>query len=204
MINECKIIDESYMNKRMGAMGWIKCVALRVVDGDTLKVKVVDNFNCKDFYTAQSFRLRLAGVDAPELKLDTSEVNNNLNEQNSMPLAKEARAFVCNFIKFNDCLDEGAKCHKSAVFDLFAIKRDQYDRVLGFVFVNGVMLNLHLLYEGLAELYEGPDAQYCTYEKYLKIGLDIGKLFGKGIHGLKTRETTVEYKRRMKKDSLDC
>ncbi|OQS54081.1 lcl3 [Ecytonucleospora hepatopenaei] len=180
----------TFYSKEGNTLGWIKCIALRIVDGDTIKVKVVETFKNKEFYISQCLRVRLAGIDTPEI--------NHFDESLSMPFAFEAREFVCDFLKFSEDFEENEISSNSCVFDVFAVKRDQYDRILAFLFVNNKMLNMHLLYNGYAELYEGPDAQYYNYSKWLKVALSIGVYYKKGIYGMEKRESTMEYKKRLK------
>jgi micrococcal nuclease len=93
---------------------------VRVVDGDT----IIINFNGKEE------RLRMIGIDTPETVHPTKPVE---------PFGPEASEYTKRRL-------EG----KKAGVELDVQERDQYGRLLAYVWVDGVMINNELLEEGLA------------------------------------------------------
>ena len=59
-----------YTEEQMYEMGFFKIRARlnKMADGDTFKVEIVRNFNLKDVNTGDVIKIRLAGVDTPEIK----------------------------------------------------------------------------------------------------------------------------------------
>jgi micrococcal nuclease len=93
---------------------------VRVVDGDT----IIINFNGKEE------RVRMIGIDTPETVHPTKPVE---------PFGPEASEYTKRRL-------EG----KKAGVELDVQERDQYGRLLAYVWVDGVMINNELLEEGLA------------------------------------------------------
>lgn len=91
-------------------------------DGDTFSVKV----------DGKTERVRLLMVDTPEM---------NYKENNPQPYAEEAKDFTINIL-------ENAK--KIELLHDVGDKADHYDRLLAYVFVDGVLLQERLLEEGYA------------------------------------------------------
>jgi len=103
---------------------------IRAVDGDTIDVMIDHGFRV---YTRQ--RLRLARIDAPELRDKDPEV---------MKRAFEARDFIVHFF-----VENGFRCA------LYTEKTDRFGRYIAEVEVNGKNLSDELLRVGLAETYRG-------------------------------------------------
>jgi len=110
----------------------------RVIDGDT-----VDVFIDLGFDIIKSARIRLLGIDTPELRS---------KEELEKQAAQDAKAFVEKW--FHDCEIDGV--------DIFVRthKSDKYGRYLGVFFTTGqddseYLLNQQLLDEGLAKEYDG-------------------------------------------------
>ena len=91
-------------------------------DGDTINVEV----------DGQKERVRLLMVDTPEM---------NYKENNPQPYAEEAKQFTIELL-------ENAK--KVELLHDKGDKTDHYDRLLAYVFVDGVLLQERLLAEGFA------------------------------------------------------
>ncbi len=102
---------------------WMEVV--KVVDGDTIKVKINDKIES----------VRLIGIDAPELS-DSSQKGLK---------AIEAKEFLINLIG-----NEKVRLEADETQD----DRDVYDRLLRYVFLeNGKMVNEEMIKENLAEEY---------------------------------------------------
>lgn len=95
------------------------------VDGDTIKVYIEGN--------KQS--IRLLAVDTPETVKVGTEVE---------PYGKEASEFTCNKIKEASVIE--------LEYDAGSNKKDKYDRVLAWVYVDGVLLQEMLIKEGYAKV----------------------------------------------------
>jgi len=119
----------------------ITAKVVRVVDGDTIIV----NFNGKDE------RVRLIGIDTPESV--HPDVSRNL------PEGKTAYEFTKSRL-------EG----KEVVLEFDVQERDQYGRLLAYVYLNGVMFNKTLLEEGYARV-----ATYPPNVKYVEEFTEIQK-----------------------------
>lgn len=91
-------------------------------DGDTISVQM----------DGEKKRVRLLMIDTPEMNYDKGD---------PMPYAEEAKAFTVDLL-------ENAKSVE-LLFDK-GPKADKYDRLLAYVYVDGVMLQEALLEEGLA------------------------------------------------------
>ena len=103
---------------------------LQVIDGDTLEV----------MRDGETFRVRMKGIDTPELYPDSGEPE---------PLAEEARSFVAERVGLQVGLEYDAACN--TVPGVTCI--DDYGRTLAYVrLTNGDDLALLLLQEGLARL----------------------------------------------------
>ncbi|WP_052360720.1 thermonuclease family protein [Oceanobacillus manasiensis] len=110
----------------------------RVVDGDTVKV----------IYNGKEETVRLLLVDTPETKHPSKPVQ---------PLGPEASSFAKEVL-------EGEQV--GLEFD--GPKRDKYDRLLAYLWVDGVMFNQMLLEQGLARLAYVYDPPYNHFEAYMK------------------------------------
>jgi micrococcal nuclease len=103
----------------------------RVVDGDTIRVFYTPaNVAGTEQARRKSIRVRLIGVDAPEVAR---------GDEPAEPYAAEATEFTRGFLSGNRvCLQFGPR------------RLDQYHRVLAYVFVDGAMLNEEIVRQGLA------------------------------------------------------
>ncbi|TMN21574.1 hypothetical protein FH966_01375 [Lentibacillus cibarius] len=110
----------------------------RVVDGDTIKI----NLNGKQ----ETVRLLL--VDTPETKHPSKPVQ---------PFGPEASDFAKRTLS-----------GKSIQLEYDGPKRDKYDRLLAYVWVDGKMFNQMLLEKGLARLAYVYDPPYTHYQTYMK------------------------------------
>lgn len=93
-------------------------------DGDTFNVKV----------DGQKERVRLLMVDTPEMNYDKGE---------PMPYAEEAKEFTTSIMEQAETIE--------LLFDK-GPETDNYDRLLAYVFVDGVLLQELLLQEGYAAM----------------------------------------------------
>lgn len=107
----------------------------RVVDGDTIKIDL----------NGEKETVRLLLVDTPETK------HPNLPEQ---PYGKEASAFAVEKL-------EG----KEIEIEFDGPKRDQYDRLLAYIWIEGTNFNQLLLEEGLARFAYVYDPPYTHQDK---------------------------------------
>lgn len=116
-------------------------VVTHVSDGDTLKVTTGNGTVVK---------IRLAGMDTPE----TQKVNRKTGKVNKpgQPYGEEATEFV-----------KKAALSKTVRVDVYGV--DRYQRILGFVFIGTINLNLQLVASGLAEVYQG--GEYGAYKSEL-------------------------------------
>jgi micrococcal nuclease len=104
----------------------------RVVDGDTIEVSPTVNGNGE---------VRLIGMDTPETKDPSEEVE---------PLGPEASAFATD-----------ALTGKSVGLEFDVERKDQYGRLLAYVYLGGKMFNEVLIEEGLAQAYPyEPNTRY--------------------------------------------
>lgn len=102
-----------------------------VIDGDTIQIQFIENppVDCK-----WNERVRLIGVDTPELFTTPPEY-----------FAQEARNYTNQYYLANVIFE----------FDTVSAKRDKYDRLLGFVYVDGssYSLNEELIENGIGYYY---------------------------------------------------
>jgi endonuclease YncB( thermonuclease family) len=103
---------------------------IRVVDGDTLRVRLVDP--APEILRVHLVRLR--GVDAPELHDQRTEIRAK---------AKAAKAWL------------DARVHDDDELILIDVEKDKYGRLLASVRVGGQDLALGLIEAGLAKPYDG-------------------------------------------------
>ena len=103
--------------------GKVKAKVLRVVDGDTLKVQIVD----------KDYKVRLLGVDTPESVSPKKEKN-----------TKEGK-IASEYTKKNL---EG----KDIILEFDVSPYDRYGRLLAYVYVDGICYNEKLLEEGYAKV----------------------------------------------------
>lgn len=114
---------------------------VRVVDGDTIIIS---------YHYKSEERIRLIGIDTPELD-DPSDNSGNLTD------GEIAAAYT-----------QGSLLGKSVALELDVQERDQYGRLLAYVYVDGKMLNAKLLEEGYAVV-----ATYPPNVKYVDVFTDI-------------------------------
>jgi micrococcal nuclease len=108
-----------------------------VIDGDTIVVDMNGKLE----------RVRLIGVDTPELKAEKNKPYEYDNITNLTLLAEwgwKAKEFAEKWLE--------GKIVKLE-FDEFAGYRDKYGRILAYVYVNGTDFNALLLEKGLARVY---------------------------------------------------
>lgn len=102
-----------------------------VIDGDTIQIQFIDKTppDCK-----WNERVRLIGVDTPELFTTPPQY-----------FAQEARNYTNQYYLANVLVE----------FDTVSAKRDKYDRLLGFVYVDGssYSLNEELIKNGIGYYY---------------------------------------------------
>lgn len=113
----------SLETKKTSDNSTFKATVKRVVDGDTLLIS----------YEGKEERVRLLLVDTPESVKEGVEVQ---------PFAKEASDYV------KKLLPPGTNIE----VELGEEERDQYDRLLAYIYVDGKMLNETLIAEGYARV----------------------------------------------------
>jgi micrococcal nuclease len=106
---------------------------IKIVDGDTVDLKIDLGFN---IFTVQ--RIRLAGIDAPELKGLTEEERKH---------ATEAKNFVVNY--FEEAKTNGYQIYVKTTLD------DKYGRMLGRIHCNNKCLNDLMISNKMAVPYTG-------------------------------------------------
>jgi micrococcal nuclease len=123
---------------------------VRVVDGDTLIVNI----------EGVEERVRLIGVDTPE--------SMHPDEGKNSPLGDIASEFTKNAL-------EGC----SVAIEIDVQDRDQYGRLLAYVYVDGIMFNKILLYEGMAQMATfPPNVKYVEEFKEIQKGaVEAGRGF---------------------------
>jgi micrococcal nuclease len=123
--------------REVSIQGLLLCRVSRIIDGDTIVVA----FDDPPFLTAAEERVRLLGVNAPELG----------NSKESMELgAFEARAFL------KERLTEG-----TVYLALDYLLRDGFGRLLAYLFLpDGACVNGELLAAGRARLYDNPNIHF--------------------------------------------
>ncbi len=123
---------------------------IKVVDGDTIQIK----------YNGKKERVRLIGIDTPESVHPDEEKNTEYGKMAS---------------EYTKSLLEGKKV--SLEFDVE--KRDKYDRLLAYVYLDGEMVNKKLLAEGYARLETVPPN--VKYVEEFKDALKNAKEAKKGL-----------------------
>ncbi len=107
----------------------------KVYDGDTLLVKDRNH----------SFKVRLAGIDAPET---------GYQERPGQPYSRKAKQYLSRLVLYRQV---GLKTHG----------RGGYDRLLAEVFYEEKNINLAMVRAGLAEVYRGRRPQALDSDQYL-------------------------------------
>jgi micrococcal nuclease len=106
----------------------------RIIDGDTIRVFYTPaGANAADNDPLQSIRVRLIGIDAPEVER---------GDRPAEPYAAEATEFAREFLS-----------GKKAYLRFGPRRLDQHGRVLAYVFVDDAMLNEEIVRQGLAKEY---------------------------------------------------
>lgn len=123
---------------------------VRVVDGDTIIVRI----------DGKDERVRLIGIDTPESVHPDASLNSELG--------KIASAYTKNLL-------EG----KKVSLELDVQERDQYGRLLAYVFLDGIMVNRTLLTAGMAQI-----ATYPPNVKYVEDFRALEKVARDGNVGL--------------------
>jgi micrococcal nuclease len=137
---------------------------LRIIDGDTLNVKIQGKEEC----------IRLIGIDAPESKANRKanrdSWKNGEDLQSIIIMGKKATTFTKALVKKDDTV--------KIEFDVQ--KRDKYNRLLAYVYLaDGRMLNEEILKAGFASLmtippnvsYRGKFAKAVTEARENRRGL---------------------------------
>lgn len=127
-----------------------EATVLKVIDGDTIEVLIGEKVE----------KIRLLGIDCPELEFGKNrpEKFENISTERLNYWAFVARNFTKNLI-------EGKKVKFS--YDYFSDKRDKYNRILAYVYVDGVDLGEVLIKNGLARVYV--EADFQKKNKYLSL-----------------------------------
>ncbi len=119
---------------------------LRVVDGDTLKVR----------YLGEDESVRLIGIDTPESRVNKKTKKDAKRSKQDIEtivaMGKRATAYVEGLVKPGDTI--------TIEFDVQ--ERDRYKRLLGYVYLsNGKMLNEEIVKAGYANVMTiPPDVKY--------------------------------------------
>lgn len=105
---------------------------LEVYDGDTVTVDVDFGFSIR-----MEMRIRLYGIDTPELRGD------------ERPDGLVSRNYLREMILGKDIILETIKDS----IRIFNLAEGKYGRILGIIHFNGLNVNEHLINEGLAKKY---------------------------------------------------
>jgi endonuclease YncB( thermonuclease family) len=109
---------------------------VRVSDGDSIKVLMQGTL----------IRVRLVGIDAPEL---------GAKEKYRQPFSQKAKKYLSSMI-----LNESVNIERYGV--------DRYSRILGIIFYDGKNINLEMVRAGLAEVYRGKKPKGFDVYPFLK------------------------------------
>ena len=139
---------------------------VRVVDGDTLKVRDPDA-NHLAVRSERGVRLRLLGIDCPESVKPNHPVE---------PWGPEAAEFATQFI-----------ADRSVRLQFDRRRVDFYGRYLAYVFVDEQMLNEELVREGLARVSTFP-GDSLTMTRRLRAAEDEARQNVRGIWSVRTRK----------------
>ena len=152
----------------------IEGIVTKISKGNTIQV-LTDN--------QTKLRVRLAGIDCPEtskISLKTGKVN-----KPGQPFADEAAIFTGRMV--------AGKRVK-----LVAYGPDRYQRILAFVFVGGVNVNLELVKAGLAEVYRVKGA-VGAHRRELERAESEARIARRGMWAQGDKyESPAEYRKRMK------
>lgn len=108
----------------------IECATvIKVYDGDTITVKMLNS--------GDKYKVRLIGIDTPELK-------DNKHGKKS-PYASLCKKYLSDLI-----------LNKDIELECDVQRFDRYNRLLAYVYYKGEMVNLKMLKEGYAKLYTVP------------------------------------------------
>ncbi|MDQ7056296.1 MAG: thermonuclease family protein [Persephonella sp.] len=133
---------------------YIKAKVIRVIDGDTIIVKIPETtFNSRKTLKNLRFTVRLIGIDTPESKpnrrarLQSKETERDV--KTIIQLGKRAKRFTENLLSIKRT---GKKRFYKTVFLEFDIQpQDRYGRLLAYVWLSdGRMLNREIICEGYA------------------------------------------------------
>ena len=130
-------------------------------DGSVTLAKCTDGDTAHFYINGEDTTVRFLGIDTPET------VKPNTPEQ---PFGKEASNYTCNFL--TNAKEIRIEYEESN-------KTDKYGRSLGWIFVDGVLLQTQLVKEGLAEVKYLED--HYKYANELKIAEKEAKANSLGI-----------------------
>ncbi|KAI5152170.1 hypothetical protein ENBRE01_2622 [Enteropsectra breve] len=151
----------------------------RVSDGDGFYFVHMPIFSCSPKEHAQALKVRLAGIDAPEVR--------SFNYK-AQPLSGEARDKLTSLIS-----------NKTVIIKILDI--DFYGRIVCMVYARKAFfhlenVNLSMLHSGLACVYDGNDASYGDIYDQLILAENKAKEAKLGIWGVKGFELPMDYKKR--------
>ncbi len=156
-VEELGKLEKTKKGRNLNKSSFISSIfVLKISDGDTLEVG----------YRGVKERVRLIGIDAPEITMDErvklKAETNNQDLKTIIPKGKKAKNFVMSLVKPKDTL--------RIEFDVQ--QRDRYGRLLGYVYLqNGKMLNEEILKAGYANLLTiSPNVKYVKrFKKAYKV-----------------------------------
>ncbi|CAB49969.1 thermonuclease family protein [Pyrococcus abyssi] len=111
---------------------------VKVVDGDTVYVKLSNG---------ETVKVRLIGIDAPELEEDLMRPGEYPGIHNLSCLVKYgyiAKEFLKNYTLGKDV---------TLIFDSIQGRKDKYGRLLAYLYINGTDVNAELVKMGLARVF---------------------------------------------------
>ncbi len=120
-----------------------------VNDGDTIEVKRDDNQITE--------KIRMLGINTPEERYQDDEGNWVYDPE---PYAEAAFHYTYNLVK-----DKTVRVYYASDSNY---QRDPYNRVLGVVVINGRILNIELLRNGLAKRYFYNENPILKFEEWVK------------------------------------
>ncbi len=142
-------IDFDYQNKSFIEDGVGEVELVYATDGDTASFK--------DLVTNETFRLRFLGVDTPESTIEKD------------PWGKAASNYTKKKL---------TEAH-TIVLEAEGSRQDNYDRYLGFVWIDGKLLNLELV----EQAYSNSTLVNSKYESYFSLAASEAKKTGRRFYG---------------------
>lgn len=142
-------MDFNYEDKSFINDGVGEVELIYSIDGDTAKFK--------DIITGETFNLRFLGIDTPESTIDKD------------PWGKAASEYT----------KKKLETAKTIVLEAEGARTENYGRYLGFVWIDGVLLNLELV----EQAYSNSTLSNSKYYEYFSLAAGFAKNTGRRFYG---------------------